>query len=382
MGCQPRGRGIATGRESHGKTGGGERERRGPGRGPIAARAAWPARLACRGGAVLRSLVIAVTLGLAVTAGSADAACEGGDLFAEMAPEDQAAIRAAAAAVPFSHGNFWRATRAGDELILVGTYHFDDPRHEATLTALAPFIRAAGVLMVEAGPSEEAALARAVGEDPGLVVINDGPSLLERLPEDTWARLAAALAARGVPGFVAARFRPWYAAMLLALTPCEMASGGADNGLDRRLIRLAEEEGILVRALEPWNTLFTIFGDMDADEELAMIESSLAMEERADDYAATIREMYFDGDSRLIFEMTRVLARDLAGDAPEEADAGMDVMEEMLMNRRNRAWLPLLEEEAAGGRVVAAFGALHLAGREGVLALLSRRGWRVVPLDF
>ena len=58
----------------------------------------------------------------------------------------------------------------------------------------------------------------------------------------------------------------------------------------------------------------------------------------------------------------------------------MAKLEEALMISRNRAWIPVIEEAAAQGPVVAAFGALHLSGEDGVLNLLAKDGWTVTPL--
>ena len=71
------------------------------------------------------------------------------------------------------------------------------------------------------------------------------------------------------------------------------------------------------------------------------------------------------------------------GYTPERADAEMAMMEQVLMVERNRMWIPVIEAEAdqAQGPVFIAFGALHLAGHEGVLALLQERGWDVQPLE-
>ena len=50
------------------------------------------------------------------------------------------------------------------------------------------------------------------------------------------------------------------------------------------------------------------------------------------------------------------------------------------MTERNRAWIPVLEETARKGTVFAAFGALHLSGETGVLALLQANGWTIERL--
>jgi uncharacterized protein YbaP (TraB family) len=51
-----------------------------------------------------------------------------------------------------------------------------------------------------------------------------------------------------------------------------------------------------------------------------------------------------------------------------------------MINRRNRAWVPVISAAATKGPLVVAFGALHLSGSEGVLNLLVQDGWAVAPL--
>ncbi|MGB3313328.1 MAG: TraB/GumN family protein, partial [Albidovulum sp.] len=66
----------------------------------------------------------------------------------------------------------------------------------------------------------------------------------------------------------------------------------------------------------------------------------------------------------------------------DEVDTQLAEMEEALMNRRNRSWIPVIEAAAKDGPVFAAFGALHLSGEEGVLALLEREGFAIEQAPF
>ena len=63
-----------------------------------------------------------------------------------------------------------------------------------------------------------------------------------------------------------------------------------------------------------------------------------------------------------------------------EADREFALVEEAMLNRRNRAWLPVITGAAAEGPLVVAFGALHLSGDQGVLNLLAQDGWTVASL--
>jgi uncharacterized protein YbaP (TraB family) len=298
-----------------------------------------------------------------------------------MEPDRLAAITAAADAVPFPRGNYWRATRGDEVITIVGTYHLDDPRHDATLAAILPDITAAATVLVEAGPEEEAALMALMASDPSRMMIVDGPTLIEQLPPAVWEDLSAALAARGVPGFMAAKFQPWYVAVMLALPPCALAAMTEEpKGLDGLVIDTAQAAGIPVRGLEPFDTVFTIFGAMTDAEMVAMIQSTLAMEDQAEDYFATLADSYFAGESRMIWELMRDVSYTLPGYTREQVDADLARMEELLMNTRNRAWIPVLTEAAADGPVFTAFGSLHLSGQEGVLNLLQAEGFTLEEL--
>lgn len=332
-----------------------------------------------------KGLALAVALLLPLPA--AAATCTGDDLIAALPAADRATLEAAVDAVPYGRGVLWQATKDGARILLVGTYHFGDDRHAATVAALRPEIAAADALLVEAGPAEEERLQAALAADPALMVAAEGPTLPERLAPAEWTRLSDALAQRGMPAVVAAKLRPWYVATMLGFSPCmlrQVAETGETGGLDHLLIEAAGDAGVPVRALEPWDTLFTIFAGMTPQEELDMIRAALPAAAHADDYAVTLTEAYFAGETWLIWEFGRLDAYRTSGLGRAEVDAQVALMQRNLMDSRNRAWIAPLTgaAEAAATRgkgVVAAFGALHFPGESGVLRLLEREGWTITP---
>ncbi|CAM3127166.1 TraB/GumN family protein [Paracoccus nototheniae] len=317
------------------------------------------------------------------------AACQGRNLFDTMPPERAAAIDAATEGVPFRRGLLWQANKGDQRITLAGTYHFADPRHQATLDRLAPLIAKADALYVEAGPDEEARLSQALTADPTLMVDPDGPTLIERLPDDEWQALAEAMSDRGTPAVIAARMRPWYVAMMLGVSPCmarSMAETGEAGGLDHLLVTEARAAGTPVRALEPWDTIFGLFQGLTPQEELDMIRAGLPAAGYADDYAVTLTDAYFDGDVWKIWEFGRFDAYANSGLTKAQVDRQMQLAQTRLMDGRNRDWIAPLTQgaEAAARRgkgIVAGFGALHLPGEAGVLALLEQQGFTIRPLD-
>lgn len=314
-------------------------------------------------------------------ASAAGAQCVGRDLFAVLPKAEQAAIRAEAARAPYAEGLLYRATRAGQEITLAGTYHLPDPRHDALVAALAPELERAQVLLVEAGPEEEARLKAATAQEPGLMFNLSGPTLPEILPEEDWQALSALLAERDIPAFLAAKMKPAFLAVTLAVPPCALAElqSGA-GGLDKVLIGLAEARGLKVAALEPWDTVLRLFDTITPEENAEILRTIRLDALDADAMTVTMANLYFARTPRVIWEFGAVRARS-AGLSAEEVAEQMALSEALLMTGRNRAWVPVLEAAAAEGPVLAAFGALHLSGKDGVLALLENDGWAIERLD-
>jgi uncharacterized protein len=328
---------------------------------------------------LLRRLALAaITLLLPVDALRAE--CVGTNLIKALPAETRNALVAEASAEPFAQGNFWRATRGDQVLHLIGTYHADDPRHDATLAAITPLIQGATTLLVEAGPDEEKALMERMGREPGLMLITDGPTLPELLPKEEWDDLAAAMSERGIPAFMAAKFRPWYISVLLSLPSCSMANM-TGRGLDGMVVDVAQGANVPVKALEPYDTVFGIFGDLSMQDQLSMIRATMATEDRSEDFAITLADTYFAQDSRLIWEFMRYEALLVPDQSPDVVEAEFARMEDAMMVKRNRAWVPVIEDAAARGPVFAAFGSLHLSGKDGVLNLLQHEGYALERLD-
>jgi uncharacterized protein len=308
------------------------------------------------------------------------AQCQGENMLAALPEAERAAIQARADAAPYAQGNFWRATRGDAEVTIIGTYHLGDVRHAATMAVIGPRVAAAETLLVEAGPEEEAALMARMTNDPSGMLITTGPSLMEQLPADDWARLTKAMADRQIPAFMAAKFQPWYISILLAVPPCAMAALVEKDGLDHKVMAAAEAAGVPIRALEPYDTVLRLFGGMSAQMQIEMVQTSLVMEAQAADSSVTLADAYFAENSRVMWELMQDQALGLPGYTPERVAAEFGLMEELLMNARNRAWIPVIEAAAAEGPVFAAFGALHLSGEEGVLNLLEKQGWTLERL--
>lgn len=312
------------------------------------------------------------------------AECRGQNLLQNLPAAELAALRARAAEVPFATGNLWHLTRqraaGAEDVYLIGTYHLPDPRHDAAIGVASALMDSVTAVLVEAAPPEQAAMAAKLASDPTVMLDLTGPTLPESLTGAQWQHLADALRARGIPPFVAAKFRPWYLSVLLSMPVCDRDRIAAWGGLDKAVIDLAQAHGLPVRSLEPFDRVFAAFDDLPRADQMSMIITAVAMEPQGEDMAATLADAYFAGESRLIWEFQRSETLKLPGSMPDRVDREFAAMEAALMTDRNRDWIPVILAAAAKGPVLAAFGALHLSGKGGVLALLQAEGFVIEAL--
>ena len=307
--------------------------------------------------------------------------CHGQNLIATLPPAQLTALKAKAE-VPYAHGNLWTATKDGHRITLAGTYHLSDPRFAPILDALAPAIATATVLLVEAGPQEEAALKTRIASDPSLMFLTSGPTLPEQLTPQDWDRLATALKSRGMLPFMAAKMQPWLVTTLLQMPACLFPlAPGADQGLDKQLMAQAAAQHLPIKALEPYDAILGIFGQFTAADQLAMLSQTIAADAQSGDMAATLADSYFAGESHLFYAYSAQAMLALPGMTQAEADRENTLVDRAMIAQRNAAWIPVLEAAAQTGPVLAAFGALHLPGATGVLNLLAKRGWTITPFD-
>jgi hypothetical protein len=114
--------------------------------------------------------------------------CAGTNLFHTMPPDQRAEIDAAVAGVPYHQGLLWRASKDGQTMILVGTYHFDDPRHDeievkerkdrvddalnATRAAVQEgVVVGGGVALVQAGKALDGLKGENSDQDAGIAIV-------------------------------------------------------------------------------------------------------------------------------------------------------------------------------------------------------------------
>ncbi len=63
-----------------------------------------------------------------------------------------------------------------------------------------------------------------------------------------------------------------------------------------------------------------------------------------------------------------------------ESEFDMENHQEVLLTDRNKRWIPIIEKQVAEKPTFIAVGAAHLGGEQGVIALLRKAGYQVLPV--
>ena len=322
---------------------------------------------------ILKYLAIAVLTPLAAFAQS----CGTTDLIAELDAKDRARLDALVAPHVFPVGNLWRAEQDGKTVIVAGTLHIPDARLAPMVASIRPHLESADILILEATSEDEAALAGLAASKPDFFFITKGPTLIDLLGPDDWGRVEERLAALGVPGFLGAKFQPWYMNLTLAIPPCALALiKSGKKGFDRQLEDIALESGVTLASLDDAEAVLSLFADEPIEDQLDGLRITLNTQEDGSANTSTLVEAYFDGRTREGWEFARILI-DNAG-----IENGAELFEEInqtLLIGRNQNWEPKIVGLVAGKNAVVAVGAAHLSGESGVLRALERAGYSVSP---
>lgn len=134
---------------------------------------------------------------------------------------------------------------------------------------------------------------------------------------------------------------------------------------------MAQDQEKAVDGLETAEFQMSLFDSIPYDVQAQMLMASIESDE-TDSESNQLEEMvkmYKDQD---IQGMQRMVKGDTGG---------ISEYEELLLLRRNRNWIPVMEDMMANNPTFFAVGAGHLGGEEGVIALLRKAGYKVEPVN-
>lgn len=291
-------------------------------------------------------------------------------------PDIAAAVRQARETMPHAEGQVFEiATDPPSHLI--GTVHIPSGGVEVPSKLMRAVVADARVLFLEVDSAALNDEMLAIANDPSRLFRPDGRRLSDRLSDAQKDAAERLLANYGIPLDVADRMLPVFLAALLAVPPCAVALA-EQPGLDARLEALARAADVPVRSLETVDEQMAL---LTGDVEL-MEDQLILIIEQAD----RILPAWFERHT--LYRQGRFAATWLHGvselaqtvGAQEAATIAERIWKRWVADRNRRMMQRALPSLAEGG-VVIAVGALHLPGKDGLVALLADEGYGVQRLD-
>lgn len=259
----------------------------------------------------------------------------------------------------------WKATKGDRYLYLGGTCHILRP---SDLPLPAEFEQA------YAGSSKvvfETDLARAQSAEMQKIVAErgmfaGGDSLEKALGPEAWQAVQDYCAGRGIPPAQVNRMRPWF--FLVLITVMEFQKRGVtQEGVDLRYFKKAKADGKSLGELETFESHVEFLTGMAGAQPARAVRQTLADLAELDERIGEILAGWRKGD---LEGLDRTMLAEMRADYPDVYRA--------LIVQRNENWLPIIEELAATPEVEFVLaGVGHMAGDDGLLASLRKRGYTI-----
>ena len=264
-----------------------------------------------------------------------------------------------------AHPALWTVRSPTATIYLFGSIHllpenitWHDPKLDAALDAADTFVFETP--LDEQGAAGVADFVRANGKLPA------GTTLRALLPEKTRAAYAAALEEVHLTPDALDTDRPWLAAIVIDVSWLQTLHYVMADGVDRQLYAFALAHHRAVRTFETPAQQLQLFLPKNQPQEVAEFAASLKNFRTDQNTIGAMVDAWGAGD---VAKVGRLMNAQLA-EVPGE--------KKLLIDDRNRAWIRTLDEMLAQKTVAfVTVGTGHLAGPQGVPALLRRQGYRV-----
>ncbi len=268
-------------------------------------------------------------------------------------------------APPGSRHCLWKIQGSGGRIYLLGSIHLLKPENYPLPPALELAYSNSPVVVFETDLGKlETSGVQARLQQQALLPRNE--TLQQELAPDTYERLHQLLRDTGLPGDTLDRLKPAIAAVALQELELQQFGFSSDYGVDRHFYKEAVRDHKTILALEGLDFQTDLLTGLTRQEGESLMDTSLEELSRTRKIFGELLGAWQTGD---LPALDRLL---------NASRAETPSLFQRLVVKRNYAWADALEQLLETGQeAVVIVGAGHLAGDEGLLALMTRRGFRV-----
>ena len=198
--------------------------------------------------------------------------------------------------------------------------------------------------------------------------MKDNLTLKDLLSDEEYAIVSEHFQKMGMPLFLFERFKPMFLTVFASgdLSPDDLQSGRMKS-YEMEFFEMANQADKSVGGLETIEFQMSVFDSIPYTDQAKMLVESIKVADTDSDQFRTMVEIYKKQDLNAMMAMF------------EEEEGGIGDYEDLLLVKRNRNWIPIMQDYMANGKTFFAVGAGHLGGKTGVIQLLRDAGYTVIP---
>jgi uncharacterized protein YbaP (TraB family) len=277
------------------------------------------------------------------------------------------AVPAEARAPQPAHPALWEVSDPDTTIYLFGTIHLLPNNYQWRTAKFDQAMASANELVVETivddkNPQKLMQAMASLGFANGL------PPLLQRLPAAKRPALEAAIKKSGMPVQALDKMKTWTAAVILL--GGKFREMGLSGGVEGVLRNDFSTKGKPVGELETNIEQLSYFDRLPEPAQRLLLEGAIDDKESMNSELGGMLKAWSSGD---VNGIAKTFDRDLSG-SPE--------LQQSLIHQRNANWSKWIEQRLdRPGAVLIAVGAGHLAGKDSVLEMLKKSGYKVRRLQ-
>ncbi len=196
-----------------------------------------------------------------------------------------------------------------------------------------------------------------------------GKTLKDLLSPEDYSLVKSKMEEKGLPAGMFERMKPMFLSTLISNEEeGNSPPTGSMTSVEMELYRVSRRQKLESTGLETAAYQMSIFDSIPYEAQAKMLVDGLRSTDQAD-----------EGESELDMMLKLYRDQDITAMQSMISDVqyGMSNYEEILLNKRNRNWIPVMSRLMREKPTIFAVGAGHLGGASGVVALLRREGYRV-----
>lgn len=197
-------------------------------------------------------------------------------------------------------------------------------------------------------------------------MMSDGKTLKDLLTDDEYKMVSAHFEKMGLPMMMFERMKPAFLTVFASddMSPTALQDGSMKS-YETEFMKIAQGKKMEMGGLESIDYQLSVFDSIPYETQATMLVESI--------------QSSGDGESEMDQMIKVYKSQDLEGMAEMFSDESLGDMD-ILLNNRNKNWIPIMMESMKEKPTFFAVGAGHLVGELGVIALLRKQGYKVTPI--